>query len=508
MLIIHQVRTRERSNLMHMKAHFDAGSNTWSIIYNEQNIARLQVLNCHIPQYILEGKTLEQHMKDRLRFVSIPNNITQDLFPYQAEALRYLEAGWSLLADEMGLGKTPVALRFAEMHKNYRRIIVVVPAYLKEKWEYEAHRWTTRQVQIVNGTKQVNLIRSGIIIINYDILPYHMENLMRCKYLLIADEVHVCGNVGTNRTRALYQLSLHADRIPIGMTGTPILKDSLNLFPILNMMDSNQFYSRTLFVQRYCKQYKDRVVGSRNHAELYAKLKRSIMIRRTYDEVKAQFGSKYDVTNVLEVMPFALDNQAEYTKAEADIVSYAQGLGLHYDFDTLQLQKPRLLKQICYQGKKKKVMEWLDNFLLSGEKITLFFKYTEHLLEFAKRYDAMVINGNTAISKRFAMVNEYNTGTKQVLCGNIQACGVGLDIIGCHNCMFIDIDTIFDKMEQAYKRFSRYGQKAPFVNIWFAVGKNTIESQKDLERLDARRGDSKQIVDGVILDDKERLTNL
>jgi hypothetical protein len=106
------------------------------------------------------------------------------------------------------------------------------------------------------------------------------------------------------------------------------------------------------------------------------------------------------------------------------------------------------------------------------------------------------------------MVNEYNTGTKQVLCGNIQACGVGLDIIGCHNCMFIDIDTIFDNMAQAYKRFSRYGQKAPFVNIWFAVGKNTIESQKDLERLDARRGDSKQIVDGVILDDNERLTNL
>ena len=60
-------------------------------------------------------------------------------------------------------------------------------------------------------------------------------------------------------------------------------------------------------------------------------------------------------------------------------------------------------------------------------------------------------------------------------------------------------------MAQAYKRFSRYGQKAPFVNIWFAVGKekNTIESQKDLEKgLDAR-GDSKQIVDGVVLDDEE-----
>ena len=84
------------------------------------------------------------------------------------------------------------------------------------------------------------------------------------------------------------------------MTGTPILKDSLNLFPILNMMDSNQFYSRTLFIQRYCKQYKDRVVGSRNHAELYAKLKRSIMIRRTYDEVKGSIRlQKYDVTNVL-----------------------------------------------------------------------------------------------------------------------------------------------------------------------------------------------------------------
>ena len=127
-------------------------------------------------------------------------------------------------------------------------------------------------------------------------------------------------------------------------------------------------------------------------------------------------------------MPFALDNQAEYAKAEADIVSYAQGLGLHYDFDTLQLQKPKITEaDMLSREEKEKVMEWLDNFLLSGEKkITLFFKYTEHLLEFAKKYDAMIINGNTPISKRFAMVNEYNTGTKQVLCGNIQACGVGL----------------------------------------------------------------------------------
>lgn len=507
-LIVHQVMTKDRTKLMAMRAYFDAKSNTWSLAYNAKNLSMLQSINCSIPSYIFAGKTLQQYMRFRLRSVTIPKRITAGLFPYQAEALRYLEAGWSLLADEMGLGKTPVALRFAELHKDYRRVIVVVPAYLKEKWEYEARRWTTREVQIVNGTRQVTLIRSGIIIINYDILHFHMENLMKVKYLLIADEVHMCGNVGTKRTTALYKLSLNCDRPPIAMTGTPVLKDSLNLFPILNIIDSSQFYSRVLFIQRYCKQSRKRVVGSMNHAELYAKLRRSIMIRRTYDEVKSQFGSKYDVTNVLDIVPFALDNRKEYERADYDIGAYAKEQGLYYDFETLQLQKSRILKQISYQGKKKKVMEWLDNFLLSGEKITLFFMYTKHLEEFAEKYGAMIINGNTPINKRFGMVNEFNTNNQQVLCGNIKACGVGLDITGCHNCMFIDMDTIYDNMAQAYKRFSRYGQKAPFVNVWFAVGKNTIESQKILHTLDTRRNDAKQIIDGVSLKREEKMATL
>lgn len=232
------------------------------------------------------------------------------------------------------------------------------------------------------------------------------------------------------------------------------------------------------------------------------------MIRRTYDEVKSQFGSKYDVTNVLDIVPFALDNRKEYERADYDIGAYAKEQGLYYDFETLQLQKSRILKQISYQGKKKKVMEWLDNFLLSGEKITLFFMYTKHLEEFAEKYGAMIINGNTPINKRFGMVNEFNTNNQQVLCGNIKACGVGLDITGCHNCMFIDMDTIYDNMAQAYKRFSRYGQKAPFVNVWFAVGKNTIESQKILHTLDTRRNDAKQIIDGVSLKREEKMATL
>ena len=93
---------------------------------------------------------------------------------------------------------------------------------------------------------------------------------------------------------------------------------------------------------------------------------------------------------------------------------------------------------------------------------------------------------------------------KQVLCCNIKASGVGLDLIGCHYVGFVDLDDVWENMSQAISRFDRIGQKAP-VSVYYFVGLNTIEEYDILSKLDKKHDTAKRIIDGRELKQHERI---
>jgi SWI/SNF-related matrix-associated actin-dependent regulator 1 of chromatin subfamily A len=506
-LIIHNANNKDKKNLIKIGCVYNAVSMTWSVTFNKFKLKQLENIGCSIPDYIRQGLTKKQLRTTILRTIQLPSYITDGLFDYQVQGVKMLFAGYSLLADEMGLGKTITLLRFLQGSVR-RRAVVVCPAFLKEKWAYEVKKWTTHEPFVIYGQSKVKLPKRGVYIINYDILAYHIDTLMQHSIELVAsDEAHLCGNDATIRTKSLRRLATHSTRY-VPMTGTPILNNAKELYPHLNILASDEFYSKKLFLAEYCIEKNDRIVGTKNHEKLHRVLKDSIMIRRTYDEVKKDFGSSYNVRIDDQLIPIRLESYVTYNEAQQDIAGYLyRTTGKSYGSNVI-LHKDRVLKEIIYDEKKQGIFDWMDNFLLYGDKITLFFNRTKHLKEFAERYDADVIYGQTDMKKRLDIIHDFNYNNKKVLCCNIKAAGVGLDIIGCHNTGFVDFDYVWENMKQAIKRFDRFGQKSPIVSVYYFAGLNTIEEYATLEKLDKKHETSRRIVDGRKLRHDEKLQNL
>lgn len=352
------------------------------------------------------------------------------------------------------------------------------------------------------GKKEQKFPLSGIIIINYDILQYHVEELKRHRIdCIIADEVHICRNE-TIRTKAFRELSRYAGRT-IGLTGTPIINNPMDIFTILNILDK-RFWSRMPYQNKYCIMKDDRIIGGKNLDKLYDSICRTVMIRKRQDDVKEEMKG-YDTQVVQDFIPIRLKDYKEYDRAYEDINDY---LGYSKSEKVALLQRTKILKDLIFENKFEQIFDWIDNFLLSGKKITLFFQYTEHLEVFAKKYNAMIINGDVPPKKRFNIATDFNMNDCKVLCANVTACGVGLDIVGCHNCAFIDIPFNYSDISQAYGRFARYGQKSPFVNVYYLVGQGTIEEDYLLRKIDNKTDTATQIIDGTRIRRKDSLVSI
>lgn len=503
-IIVHRVSGRQYLQLQKSipKLRYNKMQRTCTIKYDRFILSTLKEYGCVIPEYAQWGVSLQVYMDKKYLESKVPNSIAKGLFPYQVEGVRKLMAGFGLLADVMGLGKTITAIGFLK-HQHKRRSVVICPAFLKEKWAYEIRKWSRLHVTTVYGTQSIDYTRRGVYVINYDILQYHQDNLQKRRIdVTIADEFHMCKNDGANRTRAVRLVAKNSTRF-IALTGTPILNNAVDLYPALNLIDPFQFYSRTLFEQEYAVKRDKRVVGTKNHDQLYSLLQKSIMIRRTYEEVRKQFGYKTQV--VQELIPLKLLSYEEYDKADRDIYSYLYSTTGKVYGESAIMQKPRVLKEIIYENKKGQIFDWLNNFLLEEEKITLFFTRTKHLKEFAERYNAQTIFGETPTNKRLDIVNDFNTNNQLVLCCNIKAAGVGLDIVGCHNVGFVDLDDVWENMNQAIKRFDRIGQTAPTVNVFYFLGLQTIEDGGIIRKLDNKHETAKRVIDGRELKGYERL---
>lgn len=500
------------------KAIYQANSNTYIIPYEKGCWKDFEELGYFIPEYLKEETTRHKYMLKKLDEITLPKNITNRLYPYQVEGIKMLEAGWSFLGDMQGLGKTPQSSRFLELHEEYKTNIVMCPGFLKEKWENELSIWTTKKTKILYGRKVEKLESGYTYIINYDILSYKLPSFKSLDIdCIIADEVHYCKSNQTKRTQAMNKLVKKCKRF-IPMTGTPILNNPNEIYNVLNLLAPTQFYSKAVFEARYCKMEfkfgRNQFIDSKNEDELYRILKESILIRRDYDEVKHQFAGDYNVRINSTIVPLELDSYEEYISANRDLYSYivktdgvkkanriSEALGLH---------RPRILKEIIYKNKKEKIFKWVDEHLKHNQKICLFFMRTEHLNEFVERYgrNALKINGETKTENRFEMCNMFNQSRRlNVLCGNIKACGVGLDLIGSHDIAFVDFDWNFSNMEQVIKRADRFGQKEPVVNVYYFAGKNTIEDSYLMKKLDNKNNIAKQIIDGRELKSKERFKN-
>ena len=485
--------------------------------------------------------------EDEVKKLSL-NLDVEELYKYQIEGVHFLEQknGRALIADEMGLGKTVQALSWLKLHPEFSKVLVICPASLKINWQREAEKWALLDMEILNGTTP-HKIKSNDVIINYDILSYWEKHLKLKQFdVIIFDEAHYIKNNKAKRTKAFKRLVKSVPRL-IALTGTPIENKPIEIYNIVKVIDPSIFPDATDFAIEFCGAKKTRFGwdknGATNTLRLNKILSSSIMIRRKKIDVLKDLPEK----QIIKV-PFEINNRTEYDQAETEFVEF-----LKKKFNTENLTKEileelkqfakrndievseelttdeirlikehkferiasapvlaqiEMLKQLAVKGKIDQIIEWIENFLESGEKLVVFAVHKKVVSQLMEKFKhiAVKVDGSVSQKQRQEAVDKFQKDVKtRLFIGNIKAAGVGITLTAASNAAIIEFPWSPGELNQAADRIHRITQTKQ-VTIWNLVGESTIEEKiitllKKKEKVITKILDGKQYEDQSILMD-------
>lgn len=447
---------------------------------------------------------------------------------------------------------TAQALAWLQLHPELRPAIIMCPSTLKYNWAKECIKWMDNpNVYVINGRYNKNFSiedfsykssKNGkIFIVNYDIISNSTEKYIdddgkqKKKFLkntgwesyfkgkakvLVLDEVHYLKNPDSHRTKAVNKVARSTDHV-IGLTGTPIVNRPIEIFNVLKLINPQIFPSFFKFAQKYCDAKHNgfgwEYSGAINTKELHDILSREIMIRRLKKDVLKQLQEKTKI-----VIPLELTDKSSYIQASENFLDWVHD---NFDFEKAQkaenaqaLTKLALLKQLILDQKLDQCIQWISNFLETGEKLVVFATHQKviHRLmklykEFEKEKDgiAVKIDGSlNAIQKQHAVDLFVQYPQCRLCVGNIKAAGTGVDGLQkvCSNAAFLELPWTPGDLEQTEDRIHRIGQNDGAM-IYYLLCQDTIE-EDILEMLSDKSKILNSVLDGNDITDDTSITAL
>ncbi len=497
------------------KPHLDRTPKYWTCPINRDNLLSLkengfvlQNLSSDDVKKVIKITTLETIKPIKVK------GLKKKLRDFQKIGVFFIhvKSGRALIADEMGLGKTIQSLAYIQLRHTKRPVVIVCPKSAKLMWKREARKWLNPnpKIRLLQGQKSSvsDLKNSEIIIINYDILKYWVDELKRLKpQIIITDECHYYKSDSAQRTIAVKKLAKDS-RAFIALSGTPIETRPSEIFNAVHIINPGEFPDKWQFLQRYCDAKRTGFgwdfSGSSNELELHEKLVNSVMIRRLKKDVLKELPEK-----VWSYVPLELDNANEYQEAEENFISYLRRTKGEEAAERAsyaeQLVQIGELKQLAAKGKMTSVVDWIKDFLYSGEKLVVFainiFVIDRLMNEFgdiAVRFDGSVNDKNRDIN-----VTKFQTDSKvKLFVGQMKAAGVVITLTAASNVAIIQYPDTPGIMLQAPDRCHRIGQKKS-VTVYCMLVEGTVE-ERQAKLLDRRVQMISSIMDGGISKNEEQ----
>ena len=331
------------------------------------------------------------------------------LKPHQVLGTRFLlDNPRALLADEMGSGKTLQAL-LAAVNAKCKKVVIICRPSGRRIWKKEIKKRLSR-----SADRSFVVVRSGLglkkaetkrfVIVNYEYARGHVKEIQGLNPdMIILDEAHALCHEDSKQSLKIR--GLKAPR-KIAMTGTPILNEARELWPILYFLFPEEFPSSEYFVQSYTSNMYQRAL-------LHNRL-RGFMLRRKMSEYRINMPPL--VEEWIEV-PLTEKQREVYREIVVDPIRWAHKQGRRYSrlrlvAWLLQAADDLALLRLGEMGEGGKYAKVEESVKASPEKRRLIFvryriplKHLSNLLP-----DCRIIMMETPQKERDEIIEEYKAG--------------------------------------------------------------------------------------------------
>lgn len=416
-------------------------------------------------------------------------------FPYQEEGARHILHRKSLLlADDMGLGKTVQVLLAVNSDPSIRKVLIFCPASVKINWVREAKRWLVRpfEVSYLSGKKAepLSLGDHHLLVVNYDIASSWMEEISRYEWdLVVLDEAHYLKNPKAQRTQAILGEKVGKSplktRMRVALTGTPVVNRPVEAWPVLSWLDPKSWGNFWAYVRRYCGAHHNGwgwdFSGATNLEELNRRLRATVMLRRTKDQVLTDLPPK--IRQVLEVSPEAKDlplirrerevwEEWEERIAEARAAlevaragsdeEFAQALASFQKVVRVAFQEVSRVRHEVALAKVPYAVQHIEDLLESKSKIVVWVHHrdvAEAIFRSLRKYSPVMVLGGASAEARAEAVRRFQEDPSvRVFVGGITAAAEGITLTASDLAVFVEMDWRPGKLLQAEDRIHRIGQ--------------------------------------------------
>lgn len=436
-----------------------------------------------------------------------------EFYPHQVDGIRWLLRKRSfLLADDMGLGKSLQALTIfcADVKEGLgETLFIVCPVSLRANWADEIEKFTSlpyvllgEEINPLNGrarTLSVEerrlqiltfVLQTGprVMIMNYEQIGPHLPELNAVNaWAAIFDEAHAIKGATSKRTVASLELKAYRNML---LTGTPILNQVNEIWPILNKIAPNHFPNYSAFVNRYCVfgGYKNKsIMGVKNQKQLHGILN-EIMLRRLKSET-------LDLPEVM-IVQIGVDLSHTQRKLYDKLVEEEKLENVDPNAPDEEIENALTrflrLKQICGTPaslgfeddsiKLDEVTRRAVEILANGEKLIVFTQFRSVLDCLRSRFIAeglpvIELHGDTPKTHRQEVVKRWsNYPDPAIILCMIQVAGIGLNMTAARTIFFVDKLFVPGLNQQAIDRSHRIGQSTTQpVTVYEFIARGTIE---------------------------------
>lgn len=398
-------------------------------------------------------------------------------FPHQLEAATFLlEKKKAILGDDMGLGKSFSSIIALNSIKGKR--LIVCPSSLKLNWKKEIQMVSNDPIHIISNQAWIKPARNSWVIINYDILHNHLEDIKKANFLAVAfDEAHYVKNVnnhgkpGTKRAKYFMRIANQMEYVFL-LTGTPISNKTKDIFNLLKAIKHPVSKDFKVFSNRFCDPqfngFGYTYNGSTHQEELHDELK-GHLLRRLKDDV-------LDLPKKMRsFIPVEIHLQSYNQKVDDYMTKRSQINGRHEHLVYLNALRHLLAKEKITHTKHL-VQDLLDQ----NKPTVVFTAYTAVVEALCEAFpEAVTVIGDNSEEERQQAVNDFQNGKTNLIVCNLIAGGTGITLTRAKNLIIQDFDWTPSTSSQAEDRIYRIGQNEN-VNIYYVYAEGTIDEKMAL----------------------------
>lgn len=441
-----------------------------------------------------------------------------ELYPYQKEGVKFsLFKSAALIGDEMGLGKTLQAIALAILKQeifDFKKILVVTPASLKEQWKREIERFSEEKAVIVEGPPQKRqAIYEGnggyFKITNYEAVLRDVMVLSRFRPdLIILDEAQRIKNFSTKTADAVKSIPR---RHAVVLTGTPLENKLEDVYSIVQFLDPDlltplwQFAAEHFMLSR---KKRGKILGYRNLSRLHERLT-PLVIRRKKEDVLKDLPQEVENNYYLDLHHKQQKIHNGYMQALLPLINkkYLTPMDLRRIQELLLRMRmvcnsTYLVDRKTHLSPKLNELEGiLDELVIqSRRKMVIFSEWTTMTYLIARHLSDVGIpfvelSGKVPVKKRQALIDEFTTNPDCRVFLSTDAGGTGLNLQAADCVVNFELPWNPARMRQRIGRVNRIGQKSGCVNVINLIAKNSIE-EKILAGLQLKMDLFKGVFDG------------